>query len=277
MEKYLPELRGWETTRDTLHAYSKVISTVPRSLAQPHPKWWHVSLKVFEESLGTDIFQPRGMEDIALQLIVDFRDHSVKLLKDKKVSYQTSMKDGLSAPELANQLERHLHSLGIGVELERAKIKGATTRAYDPPLARAYFEALSIVEAVMQRVRMKLGVETGIVNFWPHNFDLAFEWFSDKMIHYMHDGKSSESPAQINFGFAPGDRSHARPYFYSNPWPFDAKLNTKALPSGAGWFQESWEGSLLAYDALTGVEDFDLKLTDFYKAIFSLASPELRA
>lgn len=189
MEKHLPELRDWESTRDTLHAYTKVIGAVPRALARPHPKWWHISLKVSEESLGTDIFQPLGMEDINLQLSMNFREHAVKLFKDKVVTYQTSMKDGLSAIDLADQLEGHLRSLGIGVELERTKFEGMAVRAYDPPLAGAYFEALSMVEVVMQGVRAILGVETGIVNFWPHNFDLAFEWFSDKMIHYMHDGK----------------------------------------------------------------------------------------
>jgi hypothetical protein len=273
MEKRLPELRDWESTRDTLHAYAKVIGAVPRALAQPHPKWWHVSLKVSEESLDTNIFQPQGVEDIYLQLSMDFREHAVKLFKDKKVSYQVSMKDGLSTIDLADELEGHLRSVGIGVQLERAKIEGTSVRAYDPPLAGAYFEALSMVEGVMQGVRTDLGVETGIVNFWPHNFDLAFEWFSDTVIPF--EGQNGTVPAQINFGFAPGDSSHVRPYFYSNPWPFDENLTQYPLPSGAQWYLQSWQGSLLAYDTVAHSDVFGELLEEYFLAVFRLASPLL--
>ena len=113
------------------------------------------------------------------------------------------------------------------------------------------------------------------MQLWPHNFDLAFEWFGTRTVMYDEPGGQRELPSQINFGFAPGDDSHPDPYFYSNPWPFDEQLVTRELPSGARWFTESWKGTLLPYSAMVGQPDE--KLLDYYRAVYELASPDLMA
>lgn len=276
MTMTLPEFIDWEPTRATLHAYAKVIGTVPRALAEPHPKWWHVSLKVAPEGLATDRFRPLGGSDFTLQLLMDLVDHSIKVYKDDALSYQVSMTEGLSAVQLADQLEDHLRSLGVNVELERTKFEGAVIGDYDLSVVEAYFRAVSAVDEVIKEVRESLDGDIGIVQLWPHNFDLALEWFSPKMVQYEHNGEISETPAQINFGFAPGDSSHPSPYFYSCPLPFDEDAYTELpLPSGARWFQASWEGSILPYDTLVRESDFRSQLKDYFLTVYRLASPLL--
>ncbi|NIM24684.1 MAG: hypothetical protein GTO43_10455, partial [Armatimonadetes bacterium] len=81
----------------------------------------------------------------------------------------------------------------------------------------------------------------------------------------------------INFGFSPGDGSYPTPYFYSNPWPFDRAFMDTSLPSGARWFTESWEGSLLPYATLVGEADADKLLLDYFQAVYEVASPRLVA
>ena len=49
--------------------------------------------------------------------------------------------------------------------------------------------------------------------------------------------------------FYPG----GEPYFYSNPWPFEAaQLLHEALPEGSRWHTEGWQGTILPYDELVG-------------------------
>lgn len=274
----LPEFKDWEPTRATLHAYAKVIGTVPRALAEPHPKWWHISLKVAPEGLTTDRFRPLDGSDFTLQLLMDFTTHSINIYQDDELSLQVSMKDGLSVLQLADQIEDHLHSLGVEVELERAKFDGTEIGNYDSSVVEVYFRAVSSVDEVIKDVRESLDGDIGIVQLWPHNFDLAFEWYSPKVVQYEHNGELSEAPAQINFGFSPGDSSHPSPYFYSCPLPFDEDAFVELpLPSGARWFQASWEGSILPYDTLKSEPDFRTLLKDYFLAVYQLASPRLSA
>ena len=119
MTNTLPELKDWDPTRATLHAYAKVIATVPRALAEPHPMWWHVSLKVTPEGLATDRFQPGVESNFTLQLLMDLIDHRIKVYKDDALSYQVSMKDGLSVRQLADQLKDYLRSLGLKLRLTK--------------------------------------------------------------------------------------------------------------------------------------------------------------
>ena len=269
----LPILRDWESTRKTLHAYAKVVGSVPRALASPHPRWWHVSLKVSERGLQTDRFHPIENRGVSLQLLMDFHDHAIKIFRNDTLSYQISMCDGLTVQDLAEKIEAHLHKIGISVELEIAIFEGTVVGIYNSTVAEDYFRILTRVEGILKKVLAKLDGDVGIVNVWPHNFDLAFEWFSEALIPSEH--QNGASPAQINFGFAPGDITHARPYFYSNPWPFDENLTENSLPSGAQWFQQSWQGSLLAYDTVASDEAFEEKLEEYFLTIYRLASPQL--
>jgi hypothetical protein len=184
-----------------------------------------------EKGLQTDRFHPFDYGEISLQLLMDFHEHTIKILRNDTLSYQISMCDSLAVHDLAEKIESHLHTIDISIELERANFKGAVVGIYNPMVAEDYFEILTSVEGILKKVQAKLDGEVGIVNFWPHNFDLAFEWFSEALIP--SEDQNGASPAQINFGFAPGDNSHVRPYFNSNPWPFDENLTQYSLPSGA--------------------------------------------
>ena len=176
MSYSLPKLRDWESTRKTLHAYAKVLGSVPRALATPHPRWWHVSLKVSERGLQTDRFHPIENRDVSLQLLMDFHDHAIKIFRNDTLSYQGSMCDGLTVQDLAEKIESHLHTIGIGIELERANFEGDVVGIYDPIVAEDYFMILTLIEGILKKVQVKMDGDVGIINFWPHNFDLAFEW-----------------------------------------------------------------------------------------------------
>jgi hypothetical protein len=79
-------------------------------------------------------------------------------------------------------------------------------------------------------------------------------------------------------GFSPGESSHPKPYFYSNPWPFEADvLLDKPLPPGASWFTISWQGSILPYGELMGADDAGERLLAYARVVYQVASPTLLA
>lgn len=273
--KRWPSLEGWDATRDTLHAYAQVAGAPPRVLAEPHPKWWHISLNVGPEGLLSGNMSHEALGDRDLQMHLNLRKHALELLLDDRVEKSFDLRVGMTATEMGRDLQAALADIGAEVELPRDKFADDDPRHYDIEVAEKYLAAVRAVNDVMDRLRAGLDGDRSPVQLWPHHFDLAFEWFGTKTVTYEENGEQNELPAQLNFGFAPGDRSHREPYFYSNPWPFDEQLTEESLPHGARWFTEGFEGTLLPYARLAGDADAAQKLLAYYRKVFEVARPSL--
>jgi len=271
---FFPSLADWEPTRDTLQLYSKVVGVVPRAHAEFHPRWWHISLKVQPDGLVTDTMPLPGGGIFALKM--DLLGHKVVLFTSRGGVRKFSMTQGLSATAFGDRVLGALADLGLGGEYAREKFEDDEPRGYDPAMAEKYLAALVNVDRAFKKHRAGLRGEVGPVQLWPHHFDLAFEWFGTRTVTYEEGGQIETYPAQLNLGFSPGDSGHPEPYFYSNPWPFEGdQLVGNPLPSGARWYTEGWEGSLLEYDSLVGDGHAEEKLLAYARAVYDLASPTL--
>lgn len=273
MSEGLPDLTGWEPTRDTLHLYSKVLGAVRRTLAEPHPLWWHISLRVTPEGLTTgEVPVPGG--DGALSLLLDLRQHRLVVTGPGDARRTLALDQRLTASAFGGRTLELLGELGIAVEVDPAPFADGAPRAYDRRQAEAYREALTWVEARFTEARREMAGETGPVQLWPHHFDLAFEWFGERKVPYEEEeGRETEARSQIGYGFSPGDESQPAPYFYANPWPFEAEFTIAPLPPGAEWHTEGWEGGLLPYAAARrGGESL---LRRFLQAVYDAAAPVL--
>lgn len=269
-----PSLSGWEATRDTLHSYSQVVGVVPRAHAKFHPRWWHISLKVEPDGMVTKRMPlPQGG---SFWLKMDLRQHVVLLATTHGEVREFSMRQGLSASAFGKQVLDAVADLGLTADYARGKFENDQPRQYDPAMAERYLTALTSADRVFKQHRASLSGEVGPVQLWPHGFDLAFEWFGGRVVEHEENGQVKKYPAQLNLGFSPGERSHPEPYFYSNPWPFEAdRLLSHRLPSGAHWFTEGWQGSILPYAALVGDDQADEKLLAYARAVYDLAAPTL--
>ena len=271
---FFPPLTGWEPTRKTLHLYSKVVGVVPRAHAEFHPKWWHISLKVRPDGLVTDNMPLPGGGIFALKM--DLLGHKVVLFTSRGETREFSLTGGLSASAFGDQVLGAVTDLGLTGEYAREKFENDEPRQYDPAAAERYFTAVVNADRLFKKHRASLSGEVGPVQLWPHGFDLAFEWFGTRTVEYEEGGQIEKYRSQINLGFSPGESSHPEPYFYSNPWPFEAdQLVNKPLPSGARWFTESWQGSVLEYASLVGDSQAEDKLLAYARAVYDLASPTL--
>jgi hypothetical protein len=271
---FFPSLTGWEPTRETLHWYSKAVGVVPRAHAEFHPKWWHISLKVRPDGLVTDNMPLPGGGIFALKM--DLLGHKVVLFTSRGETREFSMADGLSATAFGDQVLGTVADLGLTGEYAREKFEDDEPRQYDPAAAEKYFTAVVSADRIFKKHQAGLSGEVGPVQLWPHGFDLAVEWFGTRTVEYEEGGQIEKYPSQLNLGFSPGESTHPEPYFYSNPWPFEGdQLVPKPLPSGARWFTESWQGSILEYASLVGDSGAEDKLFDYARAVYDIASPTL--
>jgi len=268
---FLPAFpEDWEPTRATLHAYAHGVGAVPRTLAEPHPKWWHASLKVTADGLVTEpVAVPEGG---TLRFRMDFTAHTVVLETEQGAGASFDMTAGRTGTEFADDLIAAAGRLGVEGEFDRSKFENDEDRSYDPAAAAAFWTAISNVAGLMETHKAAVGGDTSPVQVWPHGFDLSFEWFGTRVETYEEEGESVDYPSQLNFGFYPqGDA-----YFYSNPWPFEGeKLTEIELPHGAVWHTEGWEGTMLPYAEVAGDSDAEAKVAAYARAVFDAASPTL--
>jgi hypothetical protein len=274
-ESSFPSLTNWEATRQTLQLYSRAIGVIPRTHAEFHPKWWHISLKVQPDGLHTDkIGRPEGG---AFWLAMDLRKHQVVLYTDEGPFREFDMTQGLTASRFGDELLAAVAQLGLSGEYDREKFENDDPRIYDPEAAGQFLTALLYANRVFEEHRATLSGDVGPIQLWPHGFDLAFEWFGTRVERHEEHGQVQEYPSQINLGFYPGDAANA-PYFYSNPWPFETeKLTGNPLPAGARWFTEGWQGSILPYDELANDANAGRRLKAYARAVYDIASPTLRS
>ena len=267
-----PMPTDWEPTRATLHNYANAVGVIARSHAVPHPKWWHISLKVRSTGLVTETMPLPGGGTFDLRM--DLRSHEVVLETSTGQRRTLSMSEGLTGTQFGNALIAILGEFGIEGEYVNEKFESDDTRQYVARDAEMFFSVLVNVSHNFEIHRLSLDGAIGPLQIWPHGFDVAFEWYGTKMVSHEEHGETTLMPAQVNLGFYPA----GRPYFYSNPWPFEtATLTAVSLPAPAQWNTEGWEGSILYYDDLLASEDAPQKLLAYAKAVFEVAAPTLRS
>lgn len=269
---FAPLPDDFEPTRATLHHYSHAVAVVPRAHAEPHDRWWHMSLTVTERGLETD---PMPLPDGGtFKVIMDLRTHEVVVEANEAAAARISMAEGLTGTEMGDAILAEVAALGRDAAYAREKFESDDERPYDKAAAESFHQVITHMAAVLATHRDSLGDRVGPLQLWPHGFDMAFEWFGTRVEEYEEEGEVQQHSSQCNFGFYPG----GRPYLYANPWPFERDILLDVeLPGGAAWHTEGWEGSILYYDQLAGDPNAESRILDFLRAVYEAAAPTLTA
>ncbi|MFN2189907.1 MAG: DUF5996 family protein [Candidatus Promineifilaceae bacterium] len=270
-----PSLEGFEPTRQTMHWYTQALGVLPRKHAEVQPKWRHISLKLRGDGLYTEPMKcPEGEKLVGK---IDFLGHKIVLLVDGQTFAAFSMAEGLTGREFGDRLLAATAELGLSGKYERRRFENDEPRVYDPEKVPAFWQALVTSHRIFGEFKSTLEGEMGPLQFWTHGFDMTFEWFGSRLVEVGEDEQKAEYPAQINLGFYPGNAAD-KPYFYSNPWPFEAQyLLSKPLPKGASWHTEGWLGSILPYDELVGDPAAEERLREYARVVHETARPTLQA
>jgi hypothetical protein len=269
MAMRFPELDDWHATRRSLHAWSKALSAVRRDRQEPHPRWWHISLAITPRGLSTG---PLGTDMAAPAAELDLRRHELTLRSGDRALDSLSLTDPPPVATLAGWLGERLESgHGGAAEIVAALLRDDSPRQYEPADAERYRQAVGAAARVLAQVRDDIDGERGPVQLWAHHFDVAFELFGDRLVAGEEEGE--RQPAQIGFGFFPGDDDDPRAYFYGTPWPFVDSLLDAPLAAPASWQKEPWEGARLPYSA--AVAD-DALVGEFFRAVHASGRVVLR-
>lgn len=251
-----------EPTRATLHGAARVVEGLAYVSAVPHPKWWHLGLSIEESGLRS---APLIADDgTKYELYLDLTRHVFALQRGADVVSSLPLSDATDRPTFEQAAQRMAHNAGLKVAEKIEYPEGDTQEplAYSPAVASALIGTLNAVSAVFDDIRSTLSGSIGPVNFWPHGFDMSFEWF----------GREEPEAAQINVGFYPREQA----YFYSSPHPFDEKLADASLAEGAVWNRDGWSGARLDLDVLAASSDWARRVKQFALRVHELAQPDLR-
>lgn len=272
MPGFEPMPEDFEPTRATLHQYANAIGVVPRVHAEPHEKWWHISLNVTSRGFETD--EMATPEAGRFSLRMDLATHEIVLTVDGVDCDRFDMTVGMTGTEMGDAVIEAIAGIGLTGEYPRDKFESADARLYDKRAAAAFHGIANAMHGVLSKHRDAVGEPVSPVQLWPHGFDMAFEWFGTRVEEFEEEGRLQQLPAQCNFGFYPGGRA----YLYANPWPFaeDVLLDVE-LPAGAEWHTEGWQGSILHYDRLAGEDDAEQRILGYFGAVFANAAPTLTA
>ena len=270
-----PSLENFGPTRQTLQRYARAMSAIARVHGIIHPKWWHLSLKVTPSGLISDNMPIPSGGILAFRM--DFQSDQIVAWNSSGWQQAFPMASGLSGTAMGDRLIAAAAENGLHGEYQRERFENDESGIYDRDAARRFFAALVSADRILKKHRARLPEDTGPVQLWPHGFDLAMEWFGGRLVPFEEDGEPKTIPAQINFGFYPGE-SDTSSYFYCNPWPFEAeKFLGQTLPAGAAWHTDGWQGTIMPYLELRNQVDAETRLLNFAQAVFNIASPILTA
>jgi hypothetical protein len=254
-----PKLEGWRETRETLHAYSKVLGAIREAFTTEQPRWQHASLRLYTAGITTTPIKHPNDPNANFSLSLDLLNHYVLLSSSDGSVQQFRMSEGWSADQLGEELLARLAKLGVHGKVNKEKYASDEPRSYALDAAERYFTALSHMGRLLEQFRSGLPEEKDPIQFWPHGFDLAFVLLGSKQVKTME----GESQSQITFGFSPDDPGQPTPYIYATPFPFEETVTHKKLPDGAVWHTAVWQGALLPYPEIAEKVDGEKRVLEF--------------
>lgn len=160
------------------------------------------------------------------------------------------MSEGPSPRQVGEAIMALAQRHGSVIDVDEDRFSDEDAQVYDAGAASAFFDAANAFIAAVRRVNGALEGEIAGPHLWPHGFDVATEWFSPRTVAY----DDTTANAQIATGWYQAEEA----YLYVNPWPFKQEFADVALPAGAIWHREGWEGAKLDVPAGASVSTDDI-------------------
>lgn len=223
---------GWNTTRALLQGYAHALTVFPRAAAPAHPRWNHVAME--PTGTGWAAAATPLADGTKLESELDLENHRI-LVRAGDDEMRPDLTDAGSPMGLAHAVARLAEAHGSTIDIDTDRVPDLATAGYDPSAAAAFQASATAAVDAMAVLNSSLDGEVTGPHLWPHGFDIATEWFSQRLVDY--DG--SPTNAQINLGWYPLEDA----YLYSIPWPFEESFAEASLPGDAIWHRAGWDGA----------------------------------
>ena len=258
-------LGDWKETRDTLHKYVRVIGAIRQSMTEPHPHWWHISLRISGKGLTTTPIQKdRAVPGQTFEIILDLVHH--QLVIDSNFTEEMRVKiSGQSLSEFYEETRNLLTYIGIKFPLDKEKFHDDKSGVYDKVAASNYWIALKEINNIMNHFHSILNRERSPVQLWPHHFDLSMSWFSGRLVPDKDPKDAESSKEQMMFGFSTGDDSITNPYFYILAYPTPDGFPDFQMPEKSRWNTNGFQGGVMMYGDFIKSDNPEETLLNFFR------------
>jgi len=256
-------LAQWQETRDTLHAYSRILGKIRQALSPPQEHWWHASLLPSEGGLSTGPM-PMDNGSSSCSLTLDLDRHAVLIAGQE--SSQTILLTGQSVNSLAGSILGALDVWGVQPAIDLSLFADETPLGYNPDHAQRYNQILQRLAEIWRGFQSELPGKVSPVQLWPHHFDLSLVWFSGRTVPGVDPNDVENAQEQMAFGFSTGDEGISDPYIYITAYPFPTGLTATPLPAPACWHTSGWQGALIPYNELAQRSDAVDRLREILRA-----------
>ncbi len=263
----LPPLRlkDWKETRDILHQYSIMIGTLREKMSQPHPHWWHISLRVSDLGLTTTpIPKNKHTPDQTFEVIFDLMNNHL-LIESNYREVKRIKLTGQSLRALCEETCSLLTDIGVVLPIDKENFNDGRVGEYNEEYATNYWIALKEINRIINVFRSELNSERSPVQLWPHHFDLSMSWFSGRLISDKDPNDPDSSKEQMTFGFSTGDDIIQDAYFYITSYPVPEELPNLITPEDSRWNSNGFQGGIMMYDAFASSENPEEKLLNYFR------------
>lgn len=235
------------STRDALHAYSRILGAWCKSCRPRRKHWWHASLRPSLQGLTTGVMHA----GIDFEMEINLANSMLKVQTSTGSTCEEPL-HGQPVGELVQRIGEFLLQSGIDI---RFAPNGFDTghgafRDYRGEIARDLGSALRLVSSAFRTFQSGIREETSPLQLWPHHFDLSLLWLPGGTIPGQDPADEENTDKQMNFGFAFGDEMIAEPYFYVSAYPMPEQLRDFELPAGGLWHSTGFNGASLPYRVL---------------------------
>lgn len=266
MSKQLPSLHltDWNPTRDTLHAFARMIGKIRTDYMPKSKHWWHITLSVSARGLTTTPFPVAGQ---SLELTLDLTTHQLTI--DSSDAWSAALPlHGQSPAGLCRRLKATLAAAGIELEPDLlADFAGEAALPYDIAAVGRFRQVINWVDSVFKTFKGGLREETSPVQLFPHHMDIAMNWFSGRLVPGADPADEESADEQLNFGFVTGDGSIPDAYFYATAYPAPDGWTDLELPAGAYWHTQGWTGAILPYATVVAASSPSELLIDYLRRL----------
>ncbi len=261
-------LADWQSTRNTVEAYAKLLGRVRRAMAPTSKHWWHVSLQLCGCGLTTT---PFPISSQVMELTLDFTTHQLLILTSRGDRRAIPLW-GQSPKQFHDDVLAALQPFGCMPDIDHTLFTNDTPGSYDGTAVSRFWQALCQIDAVLKEFKGGFRGESSPVQFWPHHFDLAMVWFSGRLCPGQDPNNPEWADEHMNFGFSTGDGSISNPYFYATAYPLPDGFAASPLPQDAYWHTTGFTGAILPYITLETAENPREKLLNFYRTVHQIGA-----
>jgi hypothetical protein len=225
---------GWMATRGTLQKYAHALTAFPRVAAAPVQRWSHVSMDPTPRG-----FAAAGVplaDGTALISELDLVEHRIIVAAGDDRA-DIDLREGPSPVSVAAAVRRLASTHGSDIVIDPERASDGDPQPYVTAHAEAFLRSARAAVEAMRFLNESVDGETTGPHLWPHGFDIATEWYSERVVDY----EGTPENAQISMGWYPAEPS----YLYAKPWPFHDEFADHGLPAGGIWHRTGWEGARL--------------------------------